>query len=45
MAPFSKKIKECRGIGQNDETMERFQMGPTYLSLVYKHPQYKVEGC
>lgn len=45
MAPFSKNKIECRGIGQKNETMERFQMGPTYLSLVYKHRQYKVEGC
>ena len=27
--PLSVRKKECRGIGQNDETMERFQMGPT----------------
>ena len=45
MAPFSKKKKRVQRHWQNDETMERFQMGPTYLSLVYKHPQYKVEGC
>ena len=36
---------EKKGAEALDRTMERFQMGPTYLNLVYKHPQYKVEGC
>ena len=27
MAPFSKKKKECRGTGQNDETMEKISNG------------------
>ena len=39
---FQYKKKSAEAL---DRTTERLQMGPTYLSLVYKHPQYKVEGC
>ena len=40
-----RKKKSAEALDRTTKRWKRFQMGPTYLSLVYKHPQYKVEGC